>query len=174
MVHFLLPSQRTLPLLLDYFLDEAAWRRFSLPLGSIIVPPQLELVIEQDDLAVRVLLDEGAWQNVISSEYGPETRRELGFTPDYFRQISAQAESFAKWRTEDGAPVVAHQHSSINVPQVEFFTVSQEPNRILFTYLGFFVTETSTLTGGKVVTEKKSFGREPIQLDYTKSTVYPQ
>ncbi|MDO8641968.1 MAG: hypothetical protein Q7R76_00040 [Candidatus Woesearchaeota archaeon] len=166
-----LPSSRDLSSLLDYFLDEIAFDNAPSQ-GEKLTTQQLELVVNQDDLTIHVLHKDGELQDAIS--YSPETRCEYGFTSDYLRQISAQAKGRAQWRTGDGVPVIAHKHGGINVPAVGFFKVTQEPDRILFTYLGFFVTETSTLTDGKVVTKKISFGHEPIQLPYTKSTVYPQ
>ncbi|MDO8642589.1 MAG: hypothetical protein Q7R76_03290 [Candidatus Woesearchaeota archaeon] len=162
MVHSVFTRPVDLSHLLGYFLDRIEGDDYIPPEGEKCNPHQLELVLNQDDLSIRVLHDEGAWQNVLPPWYRTaEIRRQQGFTSDYFRQISAQAEASAEWKTKDGTPVLTREHPSHIAPVLCFLEVVRESERILFTTLGY------------VVAEKESLRREPLRL-HNGGTVYPR
>ena len=158
MVHSVFPQPVDLPRLLDYFIAAIAGDDSTLP-EKYSAPNQLELVMGQGDLSIRVL-HEGESEEAIPSWYTAETRRQNGFTSDYFQQISAAAEASAHWKTKTDTPVVAHQHSSGLAPLVYFFEVRREPERVLFTLLGYLVTE------------ERNLGKEPVELLNSAGTVY--
>lgn len=146
---------RELPELLEYFLE------IVLPEDLIkSKPKQLELLIQQDELSLRLSV-EGEWHNPIPSWYSAETRRQVGFTPAYLEQISAEVETAAAWKTKEGLPVVACQHSELFAPRLYFFEAVREPERLLFTLIGYCVT-------------KEEFLRpEPLEL-LNGGTIYPR
>jgi hypothetical protein len=162
--------------LLDYFLDRVLIGDSPLNVEKI-VPKQLELAVKQDnfkpedlkqddlkpaDLSIRICT-EGEWREALPSWYNAEMRRQQGFTPDYLQRISTAAEQAAKWQTESGTPVLAHPHCELFAPQLHFLEVTPEPERLLFTLLGYLIAKEETLL------------REPLRLNnYTKPSIYPR
>ncbi|MBS3166042.1 hypothetical protein J4444_02875 [Candidatus Woesearchaeota archaeon] len=142
MSHSVLARPVNLALLLNYFLatidGDDSVKEYSVP--------RLELTMKQNDLSIHVL-HEGASDSVIPPWYDTANiRRQQGFTPDYFREISIAAETSAHWKTKTGAPVIAHQHQVIFAPMVYFFEVLREPELLQFTLLGYIVTGYESLS----------------------------